>query len=257
MYKGRDSIHQNTGSQADSQELAQHSAVPVVNALSYLWHPTQILADLLTLYEHYAPPLNLKEGTFYRGSVHSDVTKFVASRVDPLPVLAGKKIAWVGDMNNIVWELMATCPRLGMKMSVATPAGYDKVDDAVMARLYVYLLDTGVMELTNCRKEHNIDQAITFTNSPKEALHNADVVVTDTWISMGMEAEKEARLKAFQGYQVTNEMVESAGANKDWKFLHCLPRKPEEVDDEVFYGPRSLVFPEAENRKWTTIGVFE
>jgi ornithine carbamoyltransferase len=107
------------------------------------------------------------------------------------------------------------------------------------------------------RKEHGIDQSITFTNSPKEALHNADVVVTDTWISMGMEAEKEERMKAFQGYQVTNEMVESAGAKADWKFLHCLPRKPEEVDDEVFYGPRSLVFPEAENRKWTTIGVFE
>ena len=74
---------------------------------------------------------------------------------------------------------------------------------------------------------------------------------------MGMEEEKQARLDAFKGYQITNAMVEGAGAKKDWKFLHCLPRKPEEVDDEVFYGPRSLVFPEAENRKWTTAACFE
>lgn len=74
---------------------------------------------------------------------------------------------------------------------------------------------------------------------------------------MGMEDEKAARLKAFEGYQVTNELVDSAGAKEDWKFLHCLPRKQEEVDDAVFYGPRSLVFPEAENRKWTTMAVFE
>lgn len=109
--------------------------MPVVNALSYLWHPTQILADLLTLYEAYAPPLDLKEGAYHRGQVQTDLAKFIRTRVDPLSVLKGKKIAWVGDMNNIVWELMATVPRLGMEMSVATPAGYDKVDDAVMARL--------------------------------------------------------------------------------------------------------------------------
>lgn len=97
---------------------------------------------------------------------------------------------------------------------------------------------------------------MTLTNSPKEALYNADYVVTDTWISMGQEQEKAARLKAFEGYQITNAMVESAGARADWKFMHCLPRKPEEVDDEVFYGPRSLVFPEAENRKWTAMATY-
>ena len=89
----------------------------------------------MTLYEAYAPPLDLKEGAYHRGQVQTDLAKFIRTRVDPLSVLKGKKIAWVGDMNNIVWELMATVPRLGMEMSVATPAGYDKVDDAVMARL--------------------------------------------------------------------------------------------------------------------------
>jgi ornithine carbamoyltransferase len=74
---------------------------------------------------------------------------------------------------------------------------------------------------------------------------------------MGMEAEKEARMKAFEGFQITKELVESAGAKEDWKFMHCLPRKQEEVDDEVFYGDRSLVFPEAENRKWTIMACFE
>lgn len=74
---------------------------------------------------------------------------------------------------------------------------------------------------------------------------------------MGQEAEKAERLKAFEGYQVTEELCREGGANPDWKFLHCLPRKPHEVDDEVFYGPRSLVFPEADNRKWTIMALFE
>jgi len=83
------------------------------------------------------------------------------------------------------------------------------------------------------------------------------VVVTDTWISMGQEAEKEERLKAFKGYQVTETLCREGGANPDWKFLHCLPRKADEVDDEVFYGPRSLVFPESDNRKWTIMALFD
>lgn len=83
------------------------------------------------------------------------------------------------------------------------------------------------------------------------------MVVTDTWISMGQEDEKAARIAAFAGYQLTNELINGSGAKPDWKFLHCLPRKQEEVNDEVFYGDRSLVFPEAENRKWTIMAVFD
>jgi len=73
---------------------------------------------------------------------------------------------------------------------------------------------------------------------------------------MGQETEKADRLQAFSGYQLTNALIDPH-AKPDWKFLHCLPRKQEEVDDEVFYGPRSLVFPEAENRKWTIMACFE
>ncbi len=74
---------------------------------------------------------------------------------------------------------------------------------------------------------------------------------------MGQEAEKQTRLSAFAGYQITEELCNRAGAKPDWKFMHCLPRKAEEVDDDVFYGKRSLVFPEAENRKWTIMACFE
>lgn len=74
---------------------------------------------------------------------------------------------------------------------------------------------------------------------------------------MGQEAEKEQRLKDFSGYQITEELCREGGANPNWKFLHCLPRKQDEVDDEVFYGPRSLVWDESDNRKWTIMALFE
>ena len=88
---------------------------------------------------------------------------------------------------------------------------------------------------------------------PEEAIKDADVLVTDTWISMGQESEKKKRLDAFAGYQITNDLAKRGGAKEGWKFMHCLPRHPEEVADEVFYSPRSLVFPEAENRLWAAV----
>jgi ornithine carbamoyltransferase len=74
---------------------------------------------------------------------------------------------------------------------------------------------------------------------------------------MGQEEEKKKRLLEFEGYQVTNSLATNGGAKPDWIFMHCLPRKPEEVDDEVFYSDRSVVFAEAENRKWTSIAIFD
>jgi ornithine carbamoyltransferase len=102
-----------------------------------------------------------------------------------------------------------------------------------------------------------VESLVEFTNTPADALKDADLVVTDTWISMGQEDEKAARMAAFAGYQLTNKLITESGAKADWKFMHCLPRHQEEVDDEVFYGERSVVFPEAENRKWTIMAVFE
>ncbi|TNN60873.1 Ornithine carbamoyltransferase, mitochondrial [Liparis tanakae] len=94
---------------------------------------------------------------------------------------------------------------------------------------------------------------LVLTSDPMEAAHGSNVLVTDTWVSMGQEEEKKKRLKDFKGYQIT--MQTGSVAKPDWSFLHCLPRKMEEVDDEVFYSSRSLVFPEAENRKWTIMGL--
>lgn len=95
---------------------------------------------------------------------------------------------------------------------------------------------------------------ITYTNDPQEACRDAEVISTDTWISMGDESEAEQRIKDFKGYQVTEKMA--SVAKPDWKFLHCLPRKKYEVDDDVFYNPkRSLVWDEAENRMWTVMAV--
>ena len=99
--------------------------------------------------------------------------------------------------------------------------------------------------------------SILETNAPEEAAKNADIIVTDTWISMGQEEEKVKRLKAFAGYQVTDAMANKGGAKEHWKFMHCLPRHPEEVSDEVFYGPRSLVFQEGENRLYSAMATLE
>ncbi|OCF41389.1 ornithine carbamoyltransferase [Kwoniella heveanensis CBS 569] len=219
-----DGIMARVGGHHEIETLAKHSPVPIVNALSDLYHPTQILADLLTLIETYAPvppPPSQQER-------------------DPNS-LNGKKVAWIGDTNNITNELLVTLPRFGMDFRLAAPEGYNKVDPRVWARV----------------TEAGTENLVKLTTKPAEALTDADIVVTDTWISMGQEQEKAERLQAFKGYQITNKMVTDAGANADWKFLHCLPRKQEEVDDEVFYGPRSLVFPEAENRKWTIMACFE
>ncbi|KAF8346472.1 ornithine carbamoyltransferase [Amanita rubescens] len=212
------------GDHSEIEELAKYSPVPVCNALSSLWHPTQTLADLLTLHEH--------ADSFQPPSAERPIKH--------LPDLPPLTIAYVGDSANVLHDMLVTYPRLGHQLRVASPEKY-RAPTAVWDR---------VVEL-------GCDKGIWWGADPKEAVHGADVVVTDTWISMGQEAEKEERLRAFQGYQVTEQLCREGGAKKDWKFLHCLPRKQHEVDDEVFYGPRSLVFPEADNRKWTIMAVFD
>eukprot|EP00795_Rhopilema_esculentum_P017657 gene17657-9305_t len=152
--------------------------------------------------------------------------------------LRGLKMAWVGDGNNIVHSLMMAAPRLGVDLNIATPKGYE---------VFPEVAKDADEFAEQCSTK------IAYTNDPREACKGANVIVTDTWISMGQEEEKAARLKAFAGYQVTKKLTSLAADN--WCFLHCLPRKQEEVDDEVFYSDRSLVWDEAENRKWTVMSV--
>jgi len=241
-------IFARVGEHEEIEELAKHSPVPVLNALSSLWHPTQILADLLTLHEHAeAPnsPLALAGASDASGAetlVPPRKKSKSKSKTQALGAMRPLTVAYVGDSANVLHDMLVTYPRLGHKLRIASPEDSKyRAPKAVWDR---------VVEL-------ECDKHIWWGTDPREAVHGADVVVTDTWISMGQEAEYDERVQAFQGYQVTEELCREGGANPDWRFLHCLPRKTHEVDDEVFYGPRSLVFEEADNRKWTTMAVFD
>lgn len=152
--------------------------------------------------------------------------------------LKGLTLSWVGDGNNVLHDLMIGALKQGMNVRVATPKGYSA--------------DTDILEqASRIAAENNVK--LLLTSDPKEAVHSANVVVTDTWISMGQEEEAKKRKLDFEGYQVNGTLM--GLASPDAVFLHCLPRKPEEVSDEVFYSPKSLVFPEAENRMWTVMAV--
>lgn len=206
------------GPHSDILGLAVPSRVPVINALSDLFHPFQAITDIMTIREHFAPN---------------------NSGID---ALKGLKVAWVGDATNVLHDLAIACAKSGIDISAATPVEYP--------------IDLDIVEMVR-RAGDESGSIFEVTTDPLAAIKNADVVVTDTWISMGQEAEAALRLKQFAGYQVTHDMVEAAGANKDWVFMHCLPRHPEEVSDEVFYSEKSLVFPEAENRLYAAIAVLE
>jgi len=191
--------------QTDLEELARYASIPVVNALSDLFHPCQIVADLYTIWE--------KRG-----------------------VLEGLKIAYLGDGNNVCNSLLVGCSKMGVTLSVACPSAYEPNSKAIeWAR-------------KNSKTSGSI---IKILRDPGSAVKGADVVYTDTFVSMGNEAEKEERLKTFMPrYQVTAELFRHAKA--DALFMHCLPaHRNEEVTDQVIDGPRSVVWDEAENRLHT------
>lgn len=206
------------GPHSDVTELAKHSSVPVINALSADFHPLQTIADFLTIHE-----------AFYKSGKDLGV--------------AGLKIAWVGDANNVLFDLAIASVKLGVDIAVATPKGYEipKAMEALIQKAATTTSTPG---------------KLTQTNIPEEAVKDADILVTDTWVSMGQEEESKKRIEAFSGFQITNELAKRGGAKEHWKFMHCLPRHQEEVADEVFYSDRSLVFQEAENRLWAAAGEY-
>ncbi|CUS06689.1 unnamed protein product [Tuber aestivum] len=192
---------------SDIVQLSKTSAVPVINALSDTFHPLQAVTDIFTITECFPDP-------------------------------KGIKIAWVGDANNVLYDLAIACGKCGINLSIATPSVYPVPPDTLqLARNAAYLSGS----------------SIETTHEPETAVKGAHIIATDTWVSMGQESEKALRLKQFSGFQVSSNLAKRGGANGDWKFMHCLPRKPEEVTDEVFYSPRSLVFTEAENRLYAAI----
>ena len=205
---------------SDVADLAKHSSVPVINALSDLYHPLQTIADFLTIHE--AIPSSQTSPSGGLG-------------------LEGLKIAWIGDANNVLFDLAIGAAKLGVDVAVATPKGYE--------------IPSAIKEvISSAAKTTSNPGTLTETNVPEEAVKNADLLVTDTWVSMGQEEEKIKRIRAFEGFQITKELAERGGAKEGWQFMHCLPRHLEEVSDEVFYSPKSLVFQEAENRLWAAVG---
>lgn len=196
-----DGIMIRTFKQSDVDDLAKYGSIPVINGLTDLMHPCQILADLFTVYEH-------------------------------KKTLKGLKLAYVGDGNNIAHSLLHGCAKTGMDIYVASPKGYQCSSEIVEEAL-----EDAKVSGSN----------IVLTEDPVEAITDADVVYTDTWISMGQEDEKEERIKTFMPYQVNSSLFSKA--KEDAIFLHCLPAYRDfEVTEDVIDGPNSVVFDEAENR---------
>ncbi len=214
------------GPHADVADLAKHSTVPVINALSDIYHPLQTIADVLTIHETFP-------------SIPS-----AGRSITPGLGLEGLKIAWIGDASNVLFDLAIGAAKLGINLAVATPKHYE-----IPAHIKEVISDAGAQAKTGAK--------LMETNVPEEAVKDADILVTDTWISMGQEEEKAKRLKDFRNFRITLDMAKKGGAKPDWKFMHCLPRHQEEVNDQVFYSPRSLVFREAENRLWAAISALE
>ena len=191
-----DGIMIRTFARSDVEQLAEYSRVPVINGLTDLLHPCQVLADVLTIRQR-------------------------------LGSYEGKKVAWIGDGNNMANSWINAAYRLGFELSLACPEGYDPNPE---------ILERG-------RREGNV----TLVRDPNEAAAGAHVVNTDVWASMGQEEEQKEREKAFAGYTVDARLMKRA--ENDAIFLHCLPaHRGEEVTADVIDGPQSYVWDEAENR---------
>ena len=194
-------------SHSDVIELAKYADVPVLNALSDKHHPCQSAADLMTVLE------NFKE-------------------------LDNLTVAWVGDGNNVLHDLMLACAMLGIDIHYAIPKGYEPAEDIVVR--------TQEIAAKNGSK-------VVATNDPVEAVSNADVVYTDVFISMGEEHLKD-KIKSFDGFQVNEKLV--SNMNDDWRFMHCLPaHRGDEVTDWVMDHKNSIVFDQAENRMWAQMSL--
>ena len=187
------------------EELAKWADIPVINALTDLLHPCQVLTDLLTIREHKGQ--NLK----------------------------GLKMAYVGDGNNMTNSYLYGCAKVGMTFVAATPEDY-RPDAAVFENA--------------CKDAEETGAELSLVTDPQEAVKDADIVVTDTWASMGQEAEHEMRKKIFAPYQVNKELLK--GADKRVIVMHCLPAyRGEEITEEVLEANADVIFDEAENRLHT------
>lgn len=188
------------------EEVARHANCSVINGLTDESHPCQALADLYTMREHFGK-------------------------------LAGLKLAWVGDGNNVARSLVRACGHTGVTLAVATPKGYELEDHFVAESRQLF---------------PNLN--LVTTHDPAEAVRGASAVYTDVWASMGQETERAKRLADFAAYQVNGALMR--GAPAEAVFMHCLPaRRGEEVTDEVIDSPQSVVVAQAANRMHVQKGI--
>ncbi|HEY8712569.1 MAG TPA: ornithine carbamoyltransferase [Thermoanaerobaculia bacterium] len=196
-----DGIMARTFAHKTVTDLAEYASVPVINGLTDLSHPCQVMTDYFTAWEKFG---NLK----------------------------GRKIAYIGDGNNMAHSLMYGAPKVGMNIAIATPKGYAP-DITVVAAAEEDAKSAGTKLLV--------------TTSIEEAVKDADVVETDVWASMGQEDEAEKRRRDFSGWMIDDRIMSMA--KKDAIFMHCLPaHRGEEVSAAVIDSPRSVIYDEAENR---------
>jgi ornithine carbamoyltransferase len=193
-----DGIMARTFEHSTVVELTEFATVPVINALTDWSHPCQAMADVLTIKEH-------------------------------LGRLEGVKVAYIGDGNNVARSLAFAAAKLGMKLVVASPKGYE--------------LDDETIETANQVSAGSVGQ----TKDPKKAVSGADIIYTDTWVSMGQESEKKKRIKAFKDFQVDTKLVKLAGSGV--KIMHCLPAyRGLEITNDVIESKGSIVLDQSENR---------
>ena len=191
-----DAIMIRTDDHAKVEELAHYASVPVINGLTDLSHPCQIVADLLTITEHNK-------------------------------ALPGLELAWLGDGNNVLNSIVEAAGLFKFNVRIAVPQGYESDDSFI-------------------ESARAAGANVTLTRDAAEAVSGADVIVTDTWVSMGQE-HAHNKIAAMMPYQVNEQLM--AMAKADAKFLHCLPaHRGEEVTDAVIDGPQSVIWDEAENR---------
>ncbi len=205
-----DGIMARTFEHGTVTELAAFATVPVINALTDFSHPCQAMADVLTIAEHCGQ-------------------------------LESVKIAFIGDGNNVARSLAFACAKLGMKMVIAAPAGYELDAESIRKANQISEVRS---QKTEDRKEAD---TIVQTNDAAKAVVDARFIYTDTWVSMGQEDEKQKRRADFEGFQVNAELLKSAPA--DVKIMHCLPaHRGYEITDEVVESANSIMFDQAENR---------
>ncbi len=180
------------------QEMAEHATVPVINGLTDSSHPCQIMADVMTFEEHRGP-------------------------------IKGKRVAWMGDGNNVAQSFLHAAASFGFNFTFAGPAQLDPQDDVI-----------GAVRKAGCD--------VRIERDPAKAVADADLIVTDTWVSMGdAESSRQRRHNLLRPYQVNERLIDAAPDHA--LVMHCLPaHRGEEITDSVLDGPRSVVFDEAENR---------